>query len=63
GGAPLTLARAQLKNTTRPSFFASTINSSSPVPPSLIRNHPVFAAPSPVITPTLAVIYSKEVGS
>ncbi|KAL9247906.1 hypothetical protein vseg_021285 [Gypsophila vaccaria] len=50
-------AQFQLRKTTpslRPSFVAcSKANSSSPVPPTLIRNQPVFAAPSPIITPTL----------
>lgn len=51
-----TPARSQLKNTAtlRPTFIAnSSLNSSSPVPPALIRNQPVFAAPAPIITPTL----------
>ncbi|KAK7844219.1 carbonic anhydrase [Quercus suber] len=38
------------KTTLRPSVFA-TLNS-SPSPPSLIQNKPVFAAPAPIITPT-----------
>ncbi|KAA8530239.1 hypothetical protein F0562_004948 [Nyssa sinensis] len=42
--------------TLRPLVFASL--SSSPSPPSLIRNEPVFAAPAPIITPTLR----KEMG-
>lgn len=46
-------ARTQ-KLSLRPTFFASNkLNSSSPVPPTLIRNQPVFAAPAPIITPTL----------
>lgn len=49
-------ARSQLKNTPtlRPTFFANNrLNPSSSVPPALIRNQPVFAAPAPIITPTL----------
>ncbi|XP_010687996.2 carbonic anhydrase, chloroplastic [Beta vulgaris subsp. vulgaris] len=51
-----TSTRSQLKKTAtlRPTFFANNkLNSSSPVPPALIRNEPVFAAPTPIITPTL----------
>ncbi|KAF5457248.1 hypothetical protein F2P56_021363, partial [Juglans regia] len=36
----------------RPSVFARLKYSSSPSPPSLIQNKPVFAAPAPIITPT-----------
>ncbi|XP_030953957.1 carbonic anhydrase, chloroplastic isoform X1 [Quercus lobata] len=38
------------KTTLRPSVFARL--NSSPSPPSLIQNKPVFAAPAPIITPT-----------
>ncbi|KAH9613962.1 hypothetical protein KSS87_016754 [Heliosperma pusillum] len=51
----LSPAQFQLRKThLRPTFFAcNKFNSSSPVPPTLIRNQPVFAAPSPLITPSL----------
>nr|AEV42276.1 chloroplast beta carbonic anhydrase 1 [Mesembryanthemum nodiflorum] len=56
--ASLAPAQSQLTKrsaTLRPSFFAkSRINSGSNiVPPALIRNQPVFAAPAPIINPTL----------
>lgn len=60
-------ARSQLINTPtlRPAFFASSNNSSSPVPPALIRNQPVFAAPAPIITPTLKedMAYEEAIAS
>ncbi|GMY13367.1 carbonic anhydrase, chloroplastic isoform X1 [Fagus crenata] len=44
-------AQSSLKKATlRPSIFARL--NSSPSPPSLIQNKPVFAAPAPIITPT-----------
>ncbi|KAK9691575.1 hypothetical protein RND81_09G205400 [Saponaria officinalis] len=54
----LSPAQFQLRKTPsslRPSFVAcsKTNSSSSPIPPTLIRNQPVFAAPSPLITPSL----------
>lgn len=53
----LSPAQTQLKRTVstlKPTFSAkSRANSSSPVPPALIRNQPVFAAPAPIINPTL----------
>ncbi|KAG2714528.1 hypothetical protein I3843_03G035200 [Carya illinoinensis] len=45
-------AQSSLKKATlRPSVFAR-LSSSSPSPPPLIQNKPVFAAPAPIITPT-----------
>ncbi|CAO2822637.1 unnamed protein product [Amaranthus hypochondriacus] len=47
-------SRRNQKVSLRPTIVATSNTSSSPiVPPLLIRNQPVFAAPAPIITPTL----------
>lgn len=55
-------AQASLKKATRPVAFARLANSSSPSPslPNLIRNEPVFAAPTPIINPTVGEEMAKE---
>lgn len=50
-------SRRNQKVSLRPTIVATSNTSSSPiVPPLLIRNQPVFAAPAPIITPTLVRI-------
>nr|XP_016504732.1 PREDICTED: carbonic anhydrase, chloroplastic-like [Nicotiana tabacum] len=54
-------AQASLKKPTRPVAFARLSNSSSSTSvPSLIRNEPVFAAPTPIINPILREEMAKE---